>query len=57
MKIKRFLWKFAGYIVSLVGLVIVATPKMLHVPQFFVPWIFLGLIVWFFVFSSGVFSS
>lgn len=57
MKSKHFLGKFAGYLVSLVGLIIVASPKMLHIPQLFVPWIFLGTIVWFVAFSSGVFSS
>jgi hypothetical protein len=57
MKSKRILGKFAGYILSLAGFVIVASPKMLHIPQLIVPWIFLGSIVWFVAFSSGVFSS
>jgi hypothetical protein len=57
MKSKLFLRKILGYLVSLVGFVIVASPKMLHIPQLLVPWIFLGSIVWFVAFSSGVFSS
>ncbi len=54
---KKRIGKIAGVVSTLAVFIIGITPSTFSIPMGLRPWLFLGAIVWFVAFSSGVFSS
>jgi hypothetical protein len=56
MKKLRF-GKWVGFVSTVTILVLSFTPGTFNIPGMLRPWIFLGSIIWFLVFATGVLSS
>ncbi len=54
--IKKRFRKWFGYISTTTVFVIAIMPGTFGIPTLWRPWIFLGSIMWFFLFSTGFFT-
>ena len=57
MKYIQLLQKWFGAVSTLLILAAALTPDTFRIPNSLRPWIFLGALLWYFIFAAGIFSS
>jgi len=57
MMIRRGLWKWFGFLSTLILAAVALAPQAFMIPQNMRAWVFLSAILWFFLFTTGSFNS